>query len=44
MLYRLTGRPDLNRGLGINQSINKDLWWGLLVLVFGVLTPAALAR
>jgi len=19
MLYRLTGRPDLNRGLGINQ-------------------------
>lgn len=32
LLYGLFGHPDLSRSNGINI----DLWWGLLMVVFGI--------
>ena len=32
MLYGLFGHPDLS----ISDGINIDLWWGLLMVVFGI--------
>lgn len=33
LLYGLFGHPDLHR----SDGINIDLWWGLLMVVFGLL-------
>jgi hypothetical protein len=33
LLYGLFGHPDLNRSGGINI----DLWWGLVMVIFGLL-------
>jgi drug/metabolite transporter (DMT)-like permease len=33
LLYGVFGSPDLSR----SDGINIDLWWGLLMLVFGII-------
>lgn len=33
LLYGLFGHPDLNR----SDGINIDLWWGLVMVIFGLL-------
>ena len=33
LLYGLLGHPDFSR----SDGINIDLWWGLLMVVFGIL-------
>ena len=36
LLYGLFGNPDISR----SDGINIDLWWGLTMLVFGLLMSA----
>jgi len=33
LLYGLLGHPDLSR----SDNINIDLWWGLVMVVFGII-------
>jgi uncharacterized membrane protein len=33
LLYGLLGHPDLHRSSGINI----DLWWGLIMVIFGMI-------
>jgi drug/metabolite transporter (DMT)-like permease len=33
LLYGVLGHPDLRR----SDNINMDLWWGLLMIVFGII-------
>lgn len=33
LLYGLLGHPDLNR----SDGINIDLWWGLVMVIFGLI-------
>jgi nucleoside permease NupC len=33
LLYGLFGHPDLSR----SDNINIDLWWGLVMVIFGII-------